>query len=193
MKSATGNRFRELYLKRFLGALGRVKRISAGGGLRLAKRRRAIKLAADISLAFTANRAAWSHALLNNISGIQKNKSLLYKIVGHKRLMRRLTVGRARHNSSLLFKPGPGLWACRKRYVRKRCALAEKPPANKRTEKLRSLIPGGRSMDTSSLLRETADYIAHLKTQVECSIGWHTNLKSQRKRVPRRIPYDLLL
>lgn len=179
--------FQRLYLKRLLRAFDRLKRPSSD-----LKGSSNIRLAADVSLALAASpRALWRHGLMNKISCDDSNRRILRRILGRKRF-RGIMAERARTQSYSLLqsrlkdavrnkKSCSDGW--KKLYVMRRRFLLCRSPANRfeplpaslvarrlvnrRTKQLQRLIPGGKSMDTSCLLRETADYIVALKTQVE--------------------------
>jgi len=179
--------FQRLYLKRLLRAFDRLKRPSSD-----LKGSSNIRLAADVSLALAASpRALWRHGLMNKISCDESNRRILRRILGRKRFGG-IMAERARTQSYSLLqsrlkdavrnkKSCSDGW--KKLYVMRRRFLLCRSPANRfeplpaslvarrlvnrRTKQLQRLIPGGKSMDTSCLLRETADYIVALKTQVE--------------------------
>lgn len=185
--STSESSFRCLYLKRLLRVIRRLKRPSSS-----LKGSSNIRLAADVSLALAASpRAAWRHGLMHKISCDEKNRSILRRILGRKRF-RGLIAERARNQSLSLLQSRlkdamQNKSSCsdgwKRLYVMRRRLLLCRPPAkrfeplpasliarnlvNRRTKQLQRLIPGGKSMETSCLLKETADYIFALKTQVE--------------------------
>eukprot|EP01018_Ginkgo_biloba_P007228 Gb_41382 [translate_table: standard] len=192
MIPACTSSFRQLYLRRLLRALRSVHKTTVEN-LSFMKRRRRIKLAADISLALTSNGTVWSHALMTNISKLNKDKSLLRDIVGkkkfHNMLLKRnnsenspqFMVLQTTHDQLACMQKQAGRKRVLRRYMKGFCNkngidnLRKRIPSyklarnliQKRTKQLKSLIPGGNSMDSYCLLREAADYIISLKTQVD--------------------------
>ncbi|GLJ13000.1 hypothetical protein SUGI_0202970 [Cryptomeria japonica] len=185
--------FRELYLRRFLWALKSIRRptgSSQGDGDEVAevlRSSRNVKLAADVSLALTANRAAWSRALLNRISSDEINRPALRKILEPSKFQA-IIAQRARQQSRLIYQSRlkhahmqqhnfHGLRGSKQSslslyriFFSKRMKPSFSSHArmfNRRTRQLQMLVPGGESMEESCLLRETADYIRSLTIQVE--------------------------
>lgn len=171
-------------MRRLLWALRSMARTSAMKGVSLAKRRRRIKLAADISLALTCNGTLWSHALIARISKIDKHRSLLHSIISRRKLRDMIMEQNKRTQ-----KQKPSLSGSRRamklRYMKtpRRCNMASsyevaRSLVSQRTKQLKSLIPGGESMDNLSLLKEAADYIVSLRTQVEVmkSLAHHSTI-----------------
>ncbi|GLJ12997.1 hypothetical protein SUGI_0202840 [Cryptomeria japonica] len=181
--------FKKLYLKRFLRVLKSLRkgtRGSQGSGDEVAEvpcSSRTIKLAADVSLALTANRSAWGRALLNRISSDEKKRPVLrnalepskFKAVMAQRakyqscLMLRASLKQAhmqhhkicsRQSSLSLYR-----FLCSKRI--EPATSSEVEEFKRRTRQLKRLIPGGKSMDMPCLLGETAHYIAYLTGQVQ--------------------------
>lgn len=169
---------REVYLWRLIRALNSLE-------INSLRATRDIRVAADVSLALTAPKGSiWSRALLANISKHEKNRDILQKIAGKKKYMRAL---QRNHELPLYVCLGSVLPKSRESVVEKsrlirRSALTHRKLAStvhispsriarkivqKRTKILQSLVPGGRSMDISCLLKETADYIISLKAQVQ--------------------------
>ncbi|GLJ12992.1 hypothetical protein SUGI_0202660 [Cryptomeria japonica] len=186
MDSSGDSNFRQLYLQRLVGALNALNRpgIRAPGNEdEVAGSSRNIKLAADVSLALTANRTAWSRALLNRISSDERSRPALRKILGPKHFQALIIAQRARKRSRLKLQSkmkqasrgqrsedGLSLYRC---FCSKRLDPATSSEASlvkKRKRKLQSLVPGGTSMDTFSLLDETAHYITSLTTQWNSSL-----------------------
>jgi len=186
MNSAESS-FRRLYLKRLLRVFDRLKRPSSD-----LKGSSNIMLAADVSLALAASpRAAWRHGLMNKIFCDENNRKILRRILGRKRFQgimlqrtrsQSYSLLRSRLKDAVQVKKSCSeewkrlyvmrrrLFLCRspaKRFEPVPASLVARRLVNRRTKQLQRLIPGGKSMDTSCLLRETADYIAALKTQVE--------------------------
>lgn len=171
------------------------------------KRLRRIKLAADLSLALTSNATVWSHALLTNYISQQKtDKRLVKEIVGNKRFndLMRVKISHAYYSKHQLL-CSHGLASRRKKYIytprilsrniihrsihRKNSVynsvgscprkVALKSIVNERKLlELKRVIPGGESMKSSScFLRDAADYIVSLRTQVQVmhSLVYHSS------------------
>ncbi|GLJ28865.1 hypothetical protein SUGI_0568940 [Cryptomeria japonica] len=180
--------FRQKYMARLLGALSSIDRISNKKELSLLKRRKRIKLAADISLALTSNGSLWSHALISKISKLNKDKSLLQRIIGKRTVrnmkntqfcsgthMQKLMAGRRRamkrsfmkRRNMNMIKAMADIKTCPMEVRRPSPYQLARSLVSQRTKLLKRLIPGGESMDSCCLLREAADYIISLRTQVE--------------------------
>ncbi|GLJ22663.1 hypothetical protein SUGI_0426990 [Cryptomeria japonica] len=175
-------RSRQVYLKHLLGALEGLKNSPTSNEDEVAGSNHNIKLAVDVSLALTANQAAWSRALLSRISSNEKNRAALKKIMGPKKF-RAIIAQKLRYQAHLVLQSKlkrahkhrrktsvgvtrqNGLSLC-KIFSSKRSDPVNPSHANF-VKKLQKLVPGGELMDTSCLLRETALYITSLTTQVE--------------------------
>lgn len=185
--STSESSFRCLYLKRLLRVIRRLKRPSSS-----LKGSSNIRLAADVSLALAASpRAAWRHGLMHKISCDEKNRSILRRILGRKRFRGLMAERAITQSISLLQSRSKDAMqnksSCsdgwKRLYVMWRRLLLCRPPAkrfeplpaslvarklvNRHTKQVQRIIPGGKSMETSCLLKEMADYIVALKTQVE--------------------------
>lgn len=165
--SSSESNFRWLYLKRLLRAFDRLKRRSSD----IKSSSCNIKFAADVSLALAASpRAAWRHGLMNKISCDEKNRRILRRILGRKRF-RGIMAERARSQLwKRLYMIRRRLLSCRwsaKRFEPVPASVVARRLVGRRMKHLQRLIPGAKSMDTCCLLRETADYIVALKTQVQ--------------------------
>lgn len=188
MTSAFGG----IYRRRLLSALRKIDGLGKDkkGKLNLLKRTRKIKLAADLSLALTSHGTAWSQALIkNHISQSKRDKRLVREIMGKKRFN---DLTRIKRNAYMFMQHegSHGLTDRMKKYMKAAPMImsrniihriihrnnavnipvetsAYKLALNEKTRQLKKLIPGGESMNSSCLLREAADYIASLKTQVQ--------------------------
>lgn len=181
--------FRGIYRRRLLSALRKIDGLGKDkkAELNLLKRSRRIKLAADLSLALTSHGTAWSQALIkNHMSQSKRDKRLVKEIMGNKRFNEVIRIKRnayySQHPLMLMQHEGShGLTGRMKKYMKVHMRMSRniihrknpvKPSAYKleldeKTRQLKKLIPGGESMNSSCLLREAADYIASLKTQVQ--------------------------
>ncbi|CAL0307049.1 unnamed protein product [Lupinus luteus] len=145
----------------------------------MVERKKAIKLSADIAMASTRNETTrWSQALIANASRDSNNKVLTENILESSTQHSEKVV---RKNLMNLSSP-----LCSKR-VRSRkvlrrsrsmihksskerlmaSSIAKKLNVQKRTQRLKNLLPGGEFMDDVSLVEETLDYIESLRAQVE--------------------------
>ncbi|KAL4295909.1 hypothetical protein GQ457_12G025070 [Hibiscus cannabinus] len=123
---------------------------SSNKDMSILERKKAIKLSADVAMACARNGATcWSRALI--AAGAHSGHS--NKRIRSKKILKR---------------------SCRIRTRRKRrskCAAqvgrASWISVGKRTRILKSLIPGGESMNEASLVEETLDYITYLRAQVD--------------------------
>ncbi|GLJ12988.1 hypothetical protein SUGI_0202300 [Cryptomeria japonica] len=180
MNSSGNVKLRNLYLKRLVGVLNALKKPTASNPSnevdKVAGSAHNIKLAADVSLALTVNRAAWSRALLNRMISGEKKKRIAYRKIARLRKFQALIAHKARCHSRLkraqmheYVNSNEFRSKQRKSLYRvlgcKKTGSATSSNA-RQVRKLQSLVPGGKSMDTSSLLRETADYIASLTIQI---------------------------
>ncbi|KAK3005933.1 hypothetical protein RJ639_016957 [Escallonia herrerae] len=139
------------------------------------ERKKAIKLSADVAMASTRNATScWSLALIANASKDGNNKCLVEHLLGQEseRLKMASTFQLAILNKKLRSKKIIKK-SCSVRRVKKlapRMVLASsvaKRLAKNRTQLLKSLVPGGESMDEFSLIKETLDYIVSLRVQVD--------------------------
>jgi len=149
-------------------------------------RSRAVKLAADLSLAMMARgRTAWSRAILRKyLFGINKSRC------------QRLSVLKSRVNStrsaSAKYTRPCKTTSAGKKSVRRVFGVASMSGTSirshgkeeaegtvaSRMQTLRALVPGNRGLEPSVLLKETADYIVALKMQVQAMqalADWYTN------------------
>jgi len=198
--------FRGIYRRRLLWALrkidgpGRDKKEE----MNLVKRTRRIKLAADLCLALTSHGTAWSQALIKkHISQLKRDKRLVKEIMGKKRFIDVIREKRnpyySQHQLMFMQNEGSnGLTGRMKKYMKAPMIMSRniihriihrmntvnipvRPSAyrlalNEKMRQLKKLIPGGESMNGSCLLRETADYIVSLRTQVQVmhSLTYHS-------------------
>lgn len=137
------------------------------------ERKKAIKLAADVAMASTRTATTcWSRALIANASKCDENKMLVEHIMGSSQ-SERLSVKSAcmgcnkRIRSKKILGRSKSISRVKKIAPQKILANSlAKRLVKKRTQVLKSLVPGGESMDEFSLIEETLDYILSLRTQV---------------------------
>ncbi|KAG4929729.1 hypothetical protein GLYMA_17G068800v4 [Glycine max] len=160
------NSVKEEFLKKWIWGLRKYS--SQKKNMSLMERKKAIKLSADLAMASTRNKTTrWSRALIANASRDGNNNKVL-----------------AEHVTSSPQRPVAGksftarIRSCRNMLRRNRAVHSRakdrvvassvaKRLVQKRTRRLKSLLPGGESMDGVSLVEETLDYIQSLRAQVE--------------------------
>ncbi|XP_008779816.2 transcription factor IBH1-like 1 [Phoenix dactylifera] len=165
------NSFTQIFLEHML--LGLQHGGVASKSMSFLQRKRAIKLTADVAMAFAKDGAKWSHALIMNLSKKSKNKTLLRSILGseYERLTKpRLSwkMLRAKKILQRSFKVDSRInnkGARRLRGVD--AASAHDGAVVTRTKVLKRLVPGGEHLDDSTLLQETLDYVVSLRAQVD--------------------------
>lgn len=170
--------FQQKYLSRLLSLLRRRKIHQRSS--RLSARIRAVKLAADLSLAMTVrSRTAWRRAILGkyhfrfNKSRCQRRR---VKSRRNPRGTRRSVSGKGRPcetaaacDNACKQLPGEeyglmgttGIWSC------DNCNEEATGTVDSRMETLRALVPGSGRLDTPVFLKEAADYIVALEMQVQ--------------------------
>ncbi|KAL0337790.1 UNVERIFIED_CONTAM: Transcription factor I-like 1 [Sesamum calycinum] len=160
------------------------------------ERKKAIKLSADVAIASTRNASThWSRALMSDVSTDDANdaaKIVVEQISGRKvekysrssssskdlmitcsnKILRRSRVASRRRRINR----GVGTSV-------KACSIAKKVVKN-RTRVLKSLVPGGQEMDGVCLIKETLDYIASLRVQVD--VMRHLAAAAERLDPPQR-------
>ncbi|GLT49625.1 hypothetical protein SLA2020_231710 [Shorea laevis] len=154
---------------------------SSKKNMSILERKKAIKLSADIALASARNgTTCWSQAIIVNASKDDQDKILVQHVLGREseRLMKRVSVlpltSNKRIRSRKILRR-----SCGSIRRRARKSIATSPPKvvaisiakkliRKRTQLLKSLVPGGKFiMDEISLIEETLDYIISLQAQVD--------------------------
>ncbi|PIN18224.1 hypothetical protein CDL12_09119 [Handroanthus impetiginosus] len=137
----------------------------------IVERKRAIKLSADIAIASIRNESThWSRALMADVSTDNFNnasKTMVEEMLGRKvenksrlmitcsnKILRRTRLARHKKSRKVV------------RPIIKARSIAKKL-VKTRTRVLKSLVPGGQQMDEISLIKETLDYIASLRVQVD--------------------------
>lgn len=172
--------FQRKYLSRLVSVLHR-KRFEPATSV--SARSRAVKLAADLSLAITARgRAAWSRAIL---------RRCLFRF--NKSRYQRRSVEKSRMNSSRSASAKKRR-LCKMTFASKKSAMSRSGTSTRsygneeaegtvasRMQILRTLVPGNSGLDSPVLLKETADYIVALKMQVQAMqalADWYTNHSS---------------
>lgn len=175
--------FQQKYLRQLVAVL-QEKRIEPATSV--LARSRAVKLAADLSLAITARgRNAWSRAILRKYL-FRLNKSRCQRRSVLKSRMNSLRSASAKNNRRCI------TIFSSKKFVRPAFVVASRPGTSirshgneeaedtvaSRMQTLRELVPGNRGLDPPVFLKETADYIVALKMQVQAMqalADWYTN------------------
>ncbi|XP_047312191.1 transcription factor IBH1-like 1 [Impatiens glandulifera] len=150
----------------------------------LLERKNTIKLSADLAMASTRMVAGcttyWRRAIITNASKDPNSKHLINHIVG------KYSRSNNNYNSVLMTKITSVQLHCtrllRKSRSKKRknivgwrtmsdkkiaASILSRRLVRKRTQVLKSLVPGGEAMDECSLMKEAIDYIISLQTQVD--------------------------
>ncbi|KAL9362667.1 hypothetical protein Peur_008544 [Populus x canadensis] len=147
---------------------------SAKQNMSILERKKAIRLSADIALASTRDgRTCWSRALIANASKEDDSKVLVQHLLApESERLKKASIGLVMDNKRVRCKKILKRSCCIKR-VRKgapQVVLAKsiaKRMVMRRTQVLKSLVPGGEFMDDISLIEETLDYIVSLRAQVD--------------------------
>ncbi|KAJ0960854.1 hypothetical protein J5N97_003286 [Dioscorea zingiberensis] len=169
------NTFMQVFLKKWLLGL-KQGGMSTTESMSFLERKRAIKLSADVAMAFARDGMNWSQALITNLSKQEENKALVSTILGdeyHGRRsspMKRCYIKQASRSKKILRRSLQFCSRIRKRKNRSNGVVAKilaRDLVKKRTKLLKTLVPGGDSMDDFSLLDETLDYIISLQAQVD--------------------------
>uniref|UniRef100_A0A5B7BCP1 Putative transcription factor IBH1 n=1 Tax=Davidia involucrata TaxID=16924 RepID=A0A5B7BCP1_DAVIN len=137
------------------------------------ERKKAIKLSADVAMASARNATtSWSRALIANASKDDNNKILVDHILGgtdESERLKKASIGSIMCNPKRIRSKKILKRSCSFGRVKKMAPQASsiaKRLVQKRTQVLKSLVPGGQAMDESSLIEETLDYIISLRAQV---------------------------
>ncbi|KAM7252731.1 hypothetical protein ACFE04_008240 [Oxalis oulophora] len=143
----------------------------------LLERKKAIKLSADLAMACARNGTTrWSRALIASTSKDDKNKLLVEHIISNDQFetIKTSNVSFGSNKRNII--------RCKKIVKRSRNVIIKrvktktkhsssiniaKRLVKKRTQVLKSLVPGGELMDDISLIEETLDYIMSLRAQVD--------------------------
>ncbi|XP_027332582.1 transcription factor IBH1-like 1 isoform X2 [Abrus precatorius] len=155
------------FLKKWIWGLR--KYCSQKKSMNLLERKKAIKLSADLAMASTRNKSTrWSRALIANASRDDNNKVLAEHMIGlsqqqHWQRVRKSFTNRRIKNRNILRRNR----SVHRPKDRVMASFIAKKLVQKRTRRLKSLIPGGEFMDDLSLIKETLDYMQSLRAQVE--------------------------
>lgn len=147
---------------------------SAKQNMSILERKKAIKLSADIAMASTRNgRTCWSRAFIATASKDDDNKVLVEHILAPEcERLKKVSIGSVMCNKRVRCKKALKRSCCIRRAKKSspKMVLAKsiaRRMVKKRTQVLKSLVPGGELMDDVSLIEETLDYIVSLRAQVD--------------------------
>ncbi|GAA0148119.1 DNA-binding transcription factor [Lithospermum erythrorhizon] len=167
--------------KEFMGKWlkGLQKYNSSSKDMNFLERKKAIKITSDIAMASTRKAGTfWSQALLANASNDDSNKTILEHMLGtNSKIVERASttlLGLANNNSKKIRSKKILKKSCMAKRVKRidshvglACCVIAKKLMKKRTQVLKNLVPGGKYLKKDSLIRETLDYIASLRVQVD--------------------------
>lgn len=139
------------------------------------ERKKAIKLSADVAMASARNAATqWSRALISKAAKDDSNGGLVECILGPqseslKRASMSFNICSSKKNrSKKILRKSHSICRAKKSSSQKVMANSiAKRLVKKRTQVLKSLVPGGESMTEFCLLEETLDYILSLRAQID--------------------------
>ncbi|OVA15731.1 hypothetical protein BVC80_1829g13 [Macleaya cordata] len=173
--------FKQEFLKKWLVGLKICG--SSMKNMNFLQRKNTIKLSADVAMASArAGKTSWSRALIAKASkqDEDENKILVEKMLATNDFdYQKLSITTTKTSNSI------GSHITSKKILRRSCSLrrirkcaphqrvlassiAKRIMVKKKTQVLKSLVPGGESMDDfSNLLEETLDYIFALRAQVD--------------------------
>ena len=159
------------FLKKWIMGLQRCS--SSKKNMSILERNKAIKLSADVAMASARNgTTCWSRALIANAcKDGSDDKHLVEQILGpesERLIMKKVPGGslicNKRIRSKKILKRSCGIRRTRKCAPQAPLATSiAKRLVRKRTQVLKSLIPGGEFMNEVSLIEETLDYIRSLQ------------------------------
>ncbi|KAL4304288.1 hypothetical protein GQ457_10G016170 [Hibiscus cannabinus] len=168
---------KQQFLKKWIMGLQRCS--FSKKNMSILERKKTIKLSADIAMASARNGTTrWSRALISNASKDGSDNRLVQQILGPDSNTPAVatTTNKARtRRASVCKKIVKRSHQIRRR--RRKCVAAapvkavtssiSKHLVRKRTQVLKTLIPGGEFMDEICLIEETLDYITSLRVQVD--------------------------
>lgn len=138
------------------------------------EKKKAIKVAADIAMAWTRKgRRSWSRAVIANAWRDTSSRVMTERIIGSSQCHTLINASSSSSNSNSMMKMKRrnrnrmilmGLRSRTRRVLGKKRIKRER--CRCRTERLKRVVPGGEGMDSVTLLEETLDYIQSLTSQV---------------------------
>ncbi|KAL6662068.1 hypothetical protein ACP70R_001452 [Stipagrostis hirtigluma subsp. patula] len=187
-------RFKKAFMAQLLVSLRAAGEASKSMGLR--ERRDAVRLSSDVAMALASSArcrasaaaaappppcATWARALVARHAAERGNEALMRRIMGGAGYERAAaaaaaTGARKEDRSRRIVRRSRRVLCCRRAGRKSRSslaasggggAMAARSMLRARLQVLRRLVPGGEELRGLSLLSETLDYVACLKTQVE--------------------------
>lgn len=142
----TYNMVKQRFIKKWINTLHMLDS-SIEHPLNVTERKNAIRLSSDLAIAATrSGSTVWSRALISRSGNKTTNKPMARRILKKARNRMKNRCNTLRRNGNFTAKIG----------------------TRKRTELLKSLVPGGELIDDKDyLIRETLDYIVYLRAQVD--------------------------
>ncbi|CAL9244005.1 unnamed protein product [Arabidopsis halleri] len=146
----TYNMVKQRFIKKWINTLHMLDS-SIEHPLNVTERKNAIRLSSDLAIAATrSGSTVWSRTLIsrsgNKTTNLTTNKPMARRILKKARNRMKNRCSTLRRNGNFTAKVG----------------------VRKRTELLKSLVPGGELIDDKDyLIRETLDYIVYLRAQVD--------------------------
>ncbi|KAK7388436.1 hypothetical protein VNO78_23252 [Psophocarpus tetragonolobus] len=151
------------FLKKWIWGLRKYS--SEKKSMSLMERKKAIKVSADLAMACTRNnRTRWSRALIANASKDGSSKILTEHLLSSSLPIRKSFNSTRMRSCRNILRRNRAVRRPKDRVV---ASFIAKKLVQKRTRRLKSLLPGGEFMDDVSLVDETLDYIQSLRAQVE--------------------------
>ncbi|KAL6638729.1 hypothetical protein ACP70R_023588 [Stipagrostis hirtigluma subsp. patula] len=181
--------FKKAFMAQLLVSLRAAGEASKSMGLR--ERRDAVRLSSDVAMALASSRrraassssapscATWARALVARHAAERRNEALMRRIMGgasYERAAAAASAAGARKEdrSRRIVRRSRRVLCCRRAGRKSESSLPASGGAMEarrmvraRLRVLRRLVPGGEELRGLSLLSETLDYVACLKTQVE--------------------------
>ncbi|GMI83988.1 IBH1-LIKE 1 [Hibiscus trionum] len=165
------------FVKKWMAGLQRCS--FSNKNMSILERKKAIKLSADVAMASVRNSTTcWSRALISSASKDGSDNHLVEQILGPETESNRPAMAnKAQTRRASVCKKIVKRSRRIRRRGRRKCVAAAPAKAltstiakhlvRKRTQVLKSLIPGGEFMNEICLIEETLDYITSLRIQVD--------------------------
>lgn len=166
--------FKQAFMKNML--LGLKETNASSKIMSLQERKNAIKLSADVAMAFARGNMTWTRAIVvANLAKKEQCEALFRGILGkgYERMTRYSSYKSFKiQRSRKILKRSHKMCCVRRRNTTHRqqslgVDVLARRMVEKRTQVLRRLIPGGESLDGFSLLNEALDYVIYLRAQVD--------------------------
>ncbi|KAK7265326.1 hypothetical protein RJT34_32945 [Clitoria ternatea] len=164
------NSVKQEFLRKWIWGMRKYSREKKN--MSLVERKKAIKLSADLAMASTRKETTqWSQALIgkdNNkkvLTGSSSNSPPPHHLQKRVRKSSQQVFSRRIRSGNMTLRRNRRVYRTKDRVVA--ASSIAKKLVQKRTKRLKSLLPGGEFMDDVSLVEETLDYIQSLRAQVE--------------------------